>query len=627
MLQIGFYRLIIVAVLFATFCPAQVVAQSFRFALVTDTHVGGSTGLEDLERTVLDINANPDIAFALFSGDITEFGSDEEIVMAKTALDQLNKPWYVVPGNHDTNWSESGGNTFLNVFGAETFSFTHEGFLFVGTNSGPNMRMSPGQIPRENLVWLDSVLAEDAIDRKPIIYINHYPQDTSLNNWFEAIDRLKEYNIQLALCGHGHSNRLYDFEGIPGVMNRSNLRARDSVGAYNIISISEDKAIFTLRYPGVKTETESWLHVPLVDHAFDTRASSYPRPDYTVNDVYAEQIKVSWDFQDNSDVGAGLSTHKNKIITANTAGQVYALNSRTGEKMWSFQTDGKIYSTPMVWRNYVMVGSADHWIYVLNARNGKLLWKYETDKAVLGTPVIHKGIGYIGGSDGSFRAFSMKNGKLLWEFDGIKGYISAQPLIYGDHIYFGSWGNDFYALDLKTGQKRWEWSNGSSNRMLSAAACYPVASGGRIFLVAPDRHMTALDAATGEEIWREMKPGVRVRESMGISEKGDLVYVKTMEGELLGVSTAADSMDVVWRSALQLPYELTPSAIQARDGLVFVPSHSGLLSAVNASSGAVIWQHKISNGMINPVLTMKGKAIVASTMDGKITKLEWNSVK
>src|SRR5690554_4913489 len=188
-------------------------------------------------------------------------------------------------------------------------------------------------------------------------------------------------------------------------------------------------------------------------------------------------------------------------------------------------------------------------------------------------------------------------------------------------IYFGFWGNDFYALDLKRGHKIWEWSNGSSNRMLSPAACYPVGSNGRVFIVAPDRFMTALDAQSGQVIWRankEKELGVRVRESMGLSENGKLVYVKTMDGELLGISVEADSMEIAWKSQLQLPYELTPSAIEASDGLVFVPSHSGLVSAIRSNDGKVVWQYKISNAMVNPMTVLPGRKLAVSTMDGKI---------
>jgi hypothetical protein len=113
------------------------------------------------------------------------------------------------------NWSESGGNSFKTVFGSETFAFNHNGFLFLGTNCGPNMRMSPGQVPQENLVWLDSVLKATP-KNTPVIFVNHYPIDSALNNWYEVINRLKTRNTQLIICGHGHSNHKQNFEGIPG---------------------------------------------------------------------------------------------------------------------------------------------------------------------------------------------------------------------------------------------------------------------------------------------------------------------------------------------------------------------------------------------------------------------------
>lgn len=601
-------------------------AQQFRFALVTDTHVGGSTGLEDLEATIYDLNGLNDVDFAIFSGDITEFGSDEELFLAHQTLRMLQIPWFVIPGNHDTNWSESGGNSFLKEFGSDTFVFEHKGVLFVGTSSGPYMRMAPGQIPREHLVWMDSVLNQYAENRKPIVFINHYPLDDGLNNWYEAIDRLKNYNIQLALCGHGHQNRLMDFEGIPGVMSRSNLRAGDSVGAYQIIDYGVHSADFTLRFPGVKSEEEPWLSIPLQDHRFSNQDMGFPRPDYTVNQTYQDKRQSVWSFTDDSDLGAGITTDGNLIFTANTAGQVYALDAATGERIWVFQTQGKVYSTPEVSGNTLVVGSADHHIYGLDASSGALRWKVEAGKAVLGTPLLQDGTAYIGASDGVFRAIDLHSGDVIWTFEGVKNYVSAKPLYYEDRLYFGSWGNDFYALDPQTGEKIWEWSNGSANRMLSPAACYPVGQNGRVFIVAPDRYMTALDAATGEVIWRENKEketGIRVRESMGLSEDGSMVYVKTMDGNLLGISTTADRMEVVWQSALQLPYELAPTAMVAADGLVFVPSHSGLLSAVDAASGEVKWQYKLSNAMINPMLITQDRELVVSAMDGVVCLIKY----
>ena len=242
------------------FCNS-INAQNFKFAFVTDTHVGTKTGEEDLIRTVNDINDNKDLDFVLVTGDITEMGTDSELQLAKKTLNKLEIPYYVVPGNHDTGWSESGGVSFINEFGYDKFVFEHEGYKFIGCASGPYVRMSDGHIPRDAVVWLDQIL-EDTPKDQPLIFINHYPLDNSLDNWYEATDRLKKYNTQFAICGHGHRNKKFNFEGIEGTMGRSNLRAKDSIGGYNIVEIKNDTAFFKERNPGLKTEIP-WREIEL----------------------------------------------------------------------------------------------------------------------------------------------------------------------------------------------------------------------------------------------------------------------------------------------------------------------------------------------------------------------------
>ena len=598
--------------------PLNLFSQTFKFAQVTDTHVGGATGADDLRRTVLDLNQQQGIDFVILSGDVTEFGSDEELALAKQILDSLNLPLYVIPGNHDSNWSESGANSFRKVFGAETFFFEHNGVQFIGTTSGPNMRMSPGQIPRENLVWMDSIFKAHPDQQKPLIAINHYPLDSSLNNWYENIDRIKTKNVQLALCGHGHINKLYDWEGIPGVMARSNLRAKDAVGGYNIITVSSDSVFFQVRRPLFITE-DYWLKLPLKPVSPDA-AQGVKRPNYALN--ANSQAKVLWEYEDHGDIGAGIAADKKWMYTANTVGEVYALDLKTGKKQWTFKTAGKVYSTPAVHKGVVVVGSSDHFIYGINAKTGKELWKLQADKAVLGSPVVKNGKAYIGASDGIFRCIDVKTGKLIWSFNEVQGYVSTLPTLADNKVIFGSWKNGFYALDQKTGQLVWKWDNGHTNRMFSAAACYPVVENNRVFIVAPDRFMTAIDLKTGQTIWREKKDEYRVRESMGISKDRKLVLAKTMDGELIGVPVTADKMEVNWKAEIKLPYELAPTAIYTNSKYIFVPSDKGLLSAVEPKTGKTAWQYKISNGMINPPLVLKDRVVV-STMDGKIVMLTY----
>jgi outer membrane protein assembly factor BamB/predicted MPP superfamily phosphohydrolase len=593
---------------------------ALKFVHLSDTHIGSSTGADDLRRTVKDINEDNSIQFVVISGDITEFGSDQEIQLAKQILDSLNKPWHIIPGNHDGNWSESGANTFKRVFGNETFYFKAGNYIFLGTNCGPNMRMGPGQIPRENIVWLDSAL-KTIPDNTPIIFVNHYPQDSSLNNWFEAIDLLKQKNIQLILCGHGHSNRKLNFEGIPAIMGRSNLRAKDEVGGYNIVTIENNTVRYSERTPGVQTKS-AWATISLRDYPFKQDARDYPRPAYTINSDYSN-VKEKWNYQDKSDIGSGTSSNGDLIFTTNTNGEIVALKKKNGKPKWKYQTNGKIYSIPATSNGVVVAGSSDHFIYALSEKNGKLIWKVEAEKAVLAHPTIYNNVVYMGSSDGHFRAMNLQTGKIIWDFSEVIGFVVTKPLIYDGKIYFGCWNNDFYCLDINSGNLLWKWNSGSSNRMYSPAACFPVATNNRVFIVAPDRYMTAFDADNGKEIWRKQIPDLRVRESMGLASDSSIVFVKTMEGNVYGISTSADTMQATWKSEVALGYEICPTAIVEHNNTVFVPTQSGVTVALDRASGKVLWKHKTSNGLITNLLPVSNNEIVVTTMDGKISLLRF----
>lgn len=607
------------ALLTAVFFLPAYSQSSFTFAQISDTHVGSETGADDLRKAVADINRDTAIRFVILTGDITEFGADKEYVLAKRILDSLNKPLHVIPGNHDANWSESGGNTVITTFGAQTCRFTYGGYLFLGTACGPFMRMGPGQIPREDIVWLKDQLSRMKDTTTPVIFLNHYPQDSSLNNWYEALDLLKTRNIQLIICGHGHTDHRYDFEGIPGIMGRSTLRARDSVGGYNLVTISHDTVYYRERTPGGETHAP-WTTAILRNHHFQSDTRSYPRPDYGVNRDYPA-VKTIWQYRDKSDIGSGVTAEGKLLFSTDTHGWLYALNRSNGKIVWRFQTGGKIYSTPAASAGAVVVASSDHFVYCVDARSGHLRWRFQTLKPDVASPLVRQNTVYIGGSDGHFRAIDLATGKLKWDFDGVSGFMVSKPLFYAGKLYFGCWGNRFYCLDPETGDSIWTWSHGYANRMYSPAVCQPAATGNRIFIVAPDRSMTCLDAHTGREIWRKNWPGVKVRESMGLSSDSALVYVKTMEGEIYGVSTTADTMQLSWHSPAQLGYEICPTPIVESSGEIFIPTQSGKVVALGRADGKALWAHKISNCLVNSVLPLGKHQIIVSTMDGTITCL------
>jgi outer membrane protein assembly factor BamB/predicted MPP superfamily phosphohydrolase len=597
----------------------QAQAQTFHFAQVTDTHIGGNTGSEDLIRTVQDINNQSDIDFVILSGDLTEFGSEKEFLEAQSILSKLNKPCYILPGNHDSKWSESGNNDFKRIIGSEEFSFTKNGFLFLGTSSGPNMRMAAGQVPREQIIFLESTLKSIEDTAMPVIFINHYPIDESLSNWYEVLDLLKTRNTQVCLSGHGHANKQFNFEGIPGVMTRSNLRAKNETGGYNLVSVTKDTMYFSERIAGQLTNPP-WCKIPLSLKDYRSDSTHWPRPDFSFNVKYP-QVKVQWQFQDQSDIGTGISLSGKVAVYANTRGEIVAISPKTGKSVWRFSTSGKIYSTPAIGKNLVVCASTDRCIYALNLKTGKLVWKFETPKPLVAVPVISNETIYIGSSEGKFRAIDLHSGKLNWQFDQVEGFVESKPLVYDGAVYFGSWGNTFYALDQQTGNLQWKREK-YTNRMLSPAGVWPVAAHGKIFLVAPDRRMTALDAKTGAEIWDSDQ--YSCRESIGISNDGQQVYIKNMnEGHVMAFETAANEQKIVWDCQAGLGYEIGPSPIVEQGDLVFVPTCNGFVFAISKTTHQVSWKYKLSNALINGVTAVGNDQLLITSMDGRVACIQY----
>jgi outer membrane protein assembly factor BamB/predicted MPP superfamily phosphohydrolase len=611
----NYFSCLCLTAFFLLFLKPDLSAQTFKYAFVTDTHVGSDSGEEDLRRTVADINQQNDLDFILVTGDLTEMGTGKEIKLVKEILTGLTKPFYVIPGNHDTGWSESGGVDFTSAFNNDKFTFDHKGFRFIACASGPYVRMSDGHIPRDAVVWLDKILKNTPASM-PVVFINHYPIDNSLDNWYEATDRIRKYNIQYAICGHGHQNKAFDFEGIAGTMGRSNLRAKDSVGGYNIVTMRQDSVLFAVKTPAGAL-AQPWRKIALKTFS-NTAGVAYQRPSYDINKEYP-RVKPVWTYHSDANVVLTPAASRGLVVIGNAVGTIEALSLKDGSKKWTYNTKGAIFSSPVIVDKKVILGSGDGNVYALELSTGKLVWKFKANAAVLGSPVEENGLVYIGSSDNSFRALEVQTGKLVWAYDGVEGSIVDKPLLYKNMIVFGSWGRHLYALDKKSGALLWKWDNGKANRMFSPAMCTPVAKDNVIYIAAPDRYLTAIDALTGKTLWRNNE--ATVRESIGISEDGKTIFGKTMNDEVVAYSAQPTDPGILWRLNLKFGYEHVPSMLIAKDKQVFFGTKNGVVYAFDPETQKASWAHKIDNSMVNTVNALSGKQVLVATMDGVVTLL------
>ncbi len=611
-------RLMLLAALLV-FAPLFGYADSapFRFAWLSDTHVGSTTGEQDLRAAVRDINTMTGLAFVVLSGDVTEYGSREQFRLAKEILDGLKIPLHIEPGNHDTKWSESGATDFARVWPADRFVFDAGGYTFIGMHQGPLMKMGDGHWAPQDVRWLEETLKK-LPPNQPIIFVTHYPLDDGIANWYVVLDLLKKYNTQAILCGHGHANGKFNFEGVPGTMGRSNLRVNAPVGGFNIVEIADGTMTVSERRTGEETKAP-WQTVALTKHDYASDSNQYPRPDYKVNSRYPN-AKTVWSFATGNTIASTPAVWKDLAIVGDASGTVYALALKSGKVQWTFKTGNAVYSTPEVSGDIVVVPSTDGNIYALKAESGKEVWRFTSDRPIVASPRIADGMVYVGSSEGKFRALDLATGKLAWEFDGVGGFIETKPLVYDGKVIFGAWDQNLYALDAKTGKLAWKWKGDKPGTLLSPAACWPIAANGKVFIVAPDRKMTAIDAKTGEQLWRT--GAYVVRESIGLSEDQTKFYVRAMNDFIYAFSTSASHPDKIWELNAGFGYDINSAMLVEKDGVVFYGTKNGLLFALDAKTGAIKWEHKIDNGVMNTVVPLSANKVLTTDFDGTVALVQ-----
>ncbi|HMH23992.1 MAG TPA: PQQ-binding-like beta-propeller repeat protein [Puia sp.] len=592
-------------------------ARGLRIAFLTDIHVSpGAAGEPNLQNIVSEINEG-DYDFAVLTGDLTNTGVDTELVTVHRILGDLKIPLHVVPGNHETNWSESACQTFLKLWGSDRFCFSAGNYLFIGFNTGPFMKMGDGHVKEEDVRWIQQTLAREARPGKTVVSLSHYPLGDGLDNWFEVTDLLKQYNTRLVLCGHGHRLSLHNFDGLPGIMGRAVLINGSDFPGYQVLVLRHDSALVfekKLHEP----ITAPFVAFSLADPSPVTASrKSFPRPDSTVNTAYRPAV-LPFRMKDSASIFTGVvPVDRHTIIYGNSKGQVIALDPVTKKLLWRNQYTGSIYSTPVYGKGIVAFGNVGGHITGLDIRTGREKWSFATGEPGISEGLVKDDTLYIG-TGSHFYKLNLTTGKLLWKNSTPEGQLQAKPILSpaGDAVLFGVWDRHLYCLDAATGELKWKWDNGKTQKLYSPGNTVPAIANGKVFLVAPDRFMTAIDLASGKTLWRDNSR--HVRESMGISTDGRQVYAKLMNDTIIAVSTEGDAFHLNWEADAKFGYEHNPCPILENNGVVYAGTRNGVFIAADAATGKILLEHKAGNSSINKITADADGNIWISLIEGSI---------
>jgi len=242
-------------------------------------------------------------------------------------------------------------------------------------------------------------------------------------------------------------------------------------------------------------------------------------------------------------------------------------------------------------------------------------------------PVIADGKVFILDAGQRLSAFPINGGGRIWSRDlsprrGRDKDALGGGVAFADGRVFVTSGYGFAAaLDATSGEEVWRTN---TQAPIHAA---PTVSGGRVFAVTNDSELLALDATTGAVQWthQAIAEPARILSASSPAVKGDLVVAPFASGEVVALLTANGRR--LWVDALTRAGRLTSlSAINdiagrpvALDGVVYAASHSGILAAIDQRSGQRLWARGLASTQ-TPAIA--GDALYIVTVDGELTALE-----
>jgi outer membrane protein assembly factor BamB len=205
-----------------------------------------------------------------------------------------------------------------------------------------------------------------------------------------------------------------------------------------------------------------------------------------------------WHFQDTFPVATPLVIGST-VYTANAAGDVYALRISDGSVRWHTNVGGGIYSGMAAAYGSIFLPDGDGGCArALDQRTGAIKWTRCLGDTVESTPAVFGDKVFVSARNGNLYALDAVTGGLLWMGDLGDDNFSSAAAAYG-LVYIGSTDGRVYAFPQDcTDPCPPAWTFQTGDEIVSAS---PVVANGVTYIASLDRHVYALDALSGAQLW------------------------------------------------------------------------------------------------------------------------------
>lgn len=189
-------------------------------------------------------------------------------------------------------------------------------------------------------------------------------------------------------------------------------------------------------------------------------------------------------------------------VYANTLAEtLYALDAGTGDVRWEYRLEEKWGDRILAAGDLVYTTDASRRVFAVDAETGREQWEYYYGEPLPATPVVADGTLYIGfGERSVLRAVDTGTGRHEWEQSGpddqwVRGLTVADDRIYAGWGLPGDEPGHLLAIDAETGDELWRLQTEQ------AVDSEPAVANGTLY-VHSGGWLRAVDAETGQLQWR-----------------------------------------------------------------------------------------------------------------------------
>jgi outer membrane protein assembly factor BamB/predicted phosphodiesterase len=624
---------------------------SFTFAYYSDTHVSLDRNIDENLEMVREIRQAVNPAFAVNGGDVTDYGWAGEFDNYDRVLEAGGYPAYHVAGNHDVRWSPKGVVIFRDRVGQEYSHFEQSGVHFLLLDSTVPLSHW-GHYEKPQLEWLRATL--DSIGRTaPVFVCSHHwvgRDRQMIDNEDELRRILAPYNVKTILTGHGHSDLLWEWEGMACVMNRGlyqgsyqrfevDAEAEEVIIARRTTENPTLEPLTTISLRPTLDKRPNWslgelagrVEEPMpidVESAREFRWLGFGpwarldgdmapttglKPGYYQLGLRAGEnsryvsvpVRLSaqnGDLREVWSVGlpGGVMSHVqlegDEIFVSMMDGTVASYRADNGALNWSRRTEGYCHSTPRIENDTVYVGSADTKVHAFDRASGEERWATATDGPVYAGGALAKGVFVVGSGDGFFYGLDPETGEVRWKTkmpESNTAFAQSVATTDGERVFIGAWDSHLYAVAPEDGEILWRQPCQERTFAFSPAIGSPSVGMDRVFVVANGNGLFSFDAATGERHYEVSAPGDKYGHSSPRYHEGR-IYAGGLGDAGLVHCADAETGDLIWSTPTgSVIYDSSPAV---SDGNVSIGSVDGTLSVLDADSGALKHQFVLPTG-------------------------------